>query len=424
MFNDVTFSNLQKNKNQKFFIYIPVTVLFMLSFSISALADFEKLPTLNAQSILNPQLFKGEYHSVKKQVKNDGLFNHYEVNSKFGTFNITSTPDLKVLVNELHAIADMKKIDVDDTAMSGLKQSSDNMVSGLKSLWNKPKETVQGAADGATSLYNRAKETVGSREAGNAEDSRLEQLIGISKSKGVIATKYHVNVYSQNKALQEQLDRLGRADFAGGLGVKVATNFVPGVGGLILSTSNATRVLNEKINSTPASQLWVDNKHKLEAMGIDEETIELFLNNPVFSPALSTLLVTSLDKMQGVENRELFVKVALKASNTDRAKMVTRIVMMTAGYHKNVMPLKKITTMGKVTQAIRKKDDARIALLPADYVVWNKQVADIVAEISNKKKETKAELWVVGSVSPRVMDELKKLNWKVVTKAQSKLVKK
>ncbi|MCK5697344.1 MAG: hypothetical protein KAI02_04225, partial [Gammaproteobacteria bacterium] len=406
------------------FVYIVSLFLLLILYTIPVMADFEKLPILNAQSILSPQLFKGKYHSVKKQVKNDGLFNHYVVNSKFGTFNVTSTTDLKILVNELNAIADMKKIDIDDTAISGLKKSGNNMVSGLKTLWNKPKETVKGAADGATSLFNRAKETVGSRKSGHAEDSTFEQLVGISKSKGIIASKYHVNVYSHNEVLQEQLDRLGRADFAGGLGVSVATSFVPGVGGLILSTSSTTRILNDTINNTPASKLWVDNKHKLEAMGMNTDITQLFLNNPFFSPTLSTLFVASLDKMKGVENRVLFMTVALQASNTDMAKMITRISIMTAGYHKNVMPLKKITTMGRVTQAIRKKDNTRIVLLPADYIVWNKLTANIVTEITNESKGGQAELWVVGSVSQRVMTELKKLNWKVMTQAQLKLVKK
>mgnify|MGYP001824874254 CR=1 FL=1 len=37
---------------------------------------------------------------------------------------------------------------------------------------------------------NTAKGTIGKRELTDAEDSRVEQLVGISKSKGKIATKY------------------------------------------------------------------------------------------------------------------------------------------------------------------------------------------------------------------------------------------
>jgi hypothetical protein len=60
--------------------------------------------------------------------------------------------------------------------------------------------------------------------------------------------------------------------------------------------------------------VWLQNKKKLLGMGMNEDTVELFLSNPVFSPALSTVLTTALDSMTGVENRELFLKVALQAN--------------------------------------------------------------------------------------------------------------
>ena len=132
------------------------------------------------------------------------------------------------------------------------------------------------------------------------------------KSKGIIATRYGVNVYSRNKVLQEELDRLGQADFLGGLGVGVATSFVPGVGGLAFTASCTARLLNEAINTTPASELWLQNKNKLLAMDMNGDTVELFLNNPSFSPAQTTVLVTALESMKGVANRGLFIKVALQ----------------------------------------------------------------------------------------------------------------
>ena len=95
-------------------------------------------------------------------------------------------------------------------------------------------------------------------------------------------------MYSSNQVLQKELDRLGQADYLGGLGVGVATSFVPGVGGLVLTTSGTARLLNEAINTTPGSELWLQNKNKLLAMGMDADTIELFLNNQVFNHRKST----------------------------------------------------------------------------------------------------------------------------------------
>ena len=210
-----------------------------------ALAEYEKPPTLQAKSILEPELIKGKNFTVKDQVRNDGLFNHYTIESRFGTFQADSTTDLKILVAEIDAIAAMKQVENEDTAVAGLKESGRKTATGLKNLFNDPQATLEGAASGVGSLFNRAKETVGKREAGDAEDSRFEQLVGVSKSKGIIASKYGVNVYSRNKVLKEELDRLGRADYLGGFGVGIASSFVPGVGGLVLTTSGTARLLNE-----------------------------------------------------------------------------------------------------------------------------------------------------------------------------------
>ncbi|MEN8190677.1 MAG: hypothetical protein ABFS19_12595 [Thermodesulfobacteriota bacterium] len=395
--------------------------LLLITFPHGAEATYEKPINLSAKEILAPELVKGSYHSVRDEVRNDGLFNHYRVDSRFGSFEAGSTKDLKILVHELSAIAAMEKVETDDTALAGLKQSGQNTVTGIKNLFNDPEATMEGAASGVGSLFNRVKKTVGKREATGAEDSRLEQLVGISKSKGKIATSYGVNVYSRNPALQAELDRLGQADFVGGLGVGVATSFVPGVGGLVLSVSGTARLLNEAINTTPASELWLQNKTKLLAMGVDEYIVELFLNNPSFSPALATVMVAALESMKGVEARDLFITVGLQAANPAMAATITKITVMTAAYHKEIAPLKSISPMARLTQGIR-KDGTRVVLLPTDYIIWSELVADAATSIHGQAQGNGLELWLLGSVSDRARGELGKLGWKIHTETGPRLL--
>ena len=403
-------------------LYCCLLTFFCLTIcAVPACPAYEEPPVLQAKSILQPELLKGKNHSVQDKVINDGLFNHYTVETSFGTFKAGSTGDLKNLVNEINAIAAMKQVETDDTMIEGLKQSGQKTITGVENLFSDPQGTLEGAVSGVGSLFNRAKETVGKRETTDAEDSKFKQLVGISKAKGEIATKYGVNVYSRNKVLQEELDRLGQADYLGGLGVGVASSFVPGVGGLVLSTSGAARLLNEAINTTPASELWLQNKNKLVGMGMNVDTVELFLNNPSFSPALSTVLVAALDSMKGVENRELFIKVALQAGDFDMAKTITKIAVMSAGYHKEIKSFKSFTSMARLTQGVR-KDGTRVVLLPTDYIIWNKRVAVAVTSVSKEAKENGIELWVVGSLSKQATSELKKQGWKIHTEANSQLL--
>ena len=382
---------------------------------------FEQPGQLKASLILKPEILKGKYHTVKEEVKNDGLFNHYEIDTPFGIFQASSTNNLKILVHEIDAIAAMKKVETDDTVVSSTIKSGENTVSGITNLVTDPQNTLEGAVSGVESLFNRAKVTIGSRKPTSSEDSRLEQLIGMSKAKGEIATKYGVDMYTRNPVLQEELDRLGQADYLGGLGVGVATSFIPGVGGLVLSTSGTARLLNEAINTTPASELWLQNQKKLLDMGIDSDTVELYLNNQSFSPTLMTVFVTALESLKGVENRELFVKVSLQASTPDMAKIITEISVMAAGYHKAISPLKGFAPMARVSQGIR-KDMTRVLFLPTDYIIWDKRVSEISNTLNSEAKGKGYELWTLGKLSKQATAEFQKLGWKIHTDVGPKLI--
>ena len=287
-----------------------------------------------------------------------------------------------------------------------------------------PKGTFESAAAGVGGLFNRAKRTVGKREATEAEDNKMAQLLGFSKSKGKIATQFGVNMYSRNEVLQTELDRLAWADYLGGLGVGMATSVVPGVGGVLLTTSGTARLLNEAINTTPASELWLQNKNKLLGMGMNEDTIELFLNNPHFSPALLTVMVTALDSLKGVDNRELYLKVALQAGTPDMAKIVTEATVLTAGYHKNIGPLKHLTPIARLARA--EKDDGTIVItLPGDHIIWSEMVADVTGSLAKKAhnaKGTGLEIWIPGDFSPMARGKLEEMGWKIHVKARNQLI--
>lgn len=410
----------------------PLSILFSFGLFLLAmypqniLAQFETQGVLKASAFLKPEVLKGKYYAVDEQVQNDGLFNTYSVKSTFGHFKVIGTSSLRILLGEIDAIAAMKKIETDDTAIESLKKSGENTVAGVKNLVSDPQGALTSAAAGVGSLFNRAKGTVGKRETTGAEDSKAAQLFGFSKSKGHIATQFGVNMYSRNEVLQAELDRLAWADYLGGLGVGVATSAVPGVGGLLLTTSGTARLLNEAINTTPASELWLQNKNKLLAMGMNEDSIELFLNNPVFSPTLQTVIVAALDAMKGVENRGLYLKVALQASHPDMAKVITELAVMTAGYHKNIAPLKRLSPIARLARA-EKKDGTIVVLLPSDHIIWSEKVAGLTTSLIEQTKTSKAagvEIWVMGDFSTMAGSKLKEMGWKVHTKAHSQLVPK
>ena len=320
----------------------------------------------------------------------------------------------------------MKQVETSDTVMQSLQKSGENTVAGLTNLVSDPEGTIRGAGQGISSLFSRASETVGRRELTETEDSRMKQFMGVTKSKGTIATRYGVSIYSRNAVLQEELDRLAMADYLGGISVGLATSVVPGVGGLVLSTSGTARLLNETINTTSASELWLQNKNKLLAMKMDADTIELFLNNPVFTPALQTVLVAALEILEGVANRELFIKVGLQASTPDMAQVITEMAVMAAGYHQHIAPLTGFTPMARLLKA-RKQDGTVVVLLPTDHMIWNQRVASVAGDLVRQGMADNAagfEIWTLGTFSDRARSALKLLGWQTHEQARNDLVPK
>lgn len=407
-------------------IIVVSTLLMVSAFTFAAqrvqptAATFDLPGLFDSSAMLESEMLKGKDFTLASQVRNDGLFNHYLIHSSFGDFRAITNTALRIRLLEIEAIAAMRQADTSGAALDGLKRSGGKTIDGAKNLITHPIKTIEGAAQGAGDLYARTTGTV-RRNASDTEDGTLAQLIGYSRLKGAIASRYGVNVYSRNLVLQHELDRLARANYLGGMSLGVATSFVPGVSGLMLSTSGAARVLNETINDTPASEIWLQNKSKLTAMelGLHNDRLELFLNNSVLSPALQTVLVTALQALEGVENRALFVELSLKVTDIHRANVITQIAVMAAKYHKNIAPIKEFTPMAQLLSAVV-MDGSMVILLPADYILWTEKFSGVARSMSARARLATGgtpALWVLGRVSPRTRAELHRRGWKVRAEA-------
>lgn len=396
-------------------VILSVCMMFVGNPVYAFSAEYEQPSFLGAEDVLPAELLHGDFHKVAGSVHNDGFFNTYQVKTPYGSFSIQTTWRLRQLVHELQVIQEMRKVETEDVVLSSLEQSGKNVVAGVGNLISDPQGAFEGAVSGAQSLFGRAKETIGKREISDAEDSRVEQLVGISKSKGEIATRYGVSVYTVNQPLQDELDRLGRADFAGGLGVGVAQAAIPGVGGALLSVSGSTRLLNEVINTTPASELWVRNKKALLELAFSSGLVEYFLNNPAYSPAQKTIITEAMKLLRGVKGSKVLLEMSLQASSHRMANVVTVFISMTAAYHEKVARLDRLQPVSRFAYGVE-QSGKRIVLLPTDHVLWSERLEDAVETVLSGaagSSKTEAEIWTIGTFSERAEMELKKKGWAV-----------
>ena len=231
-------------------------VILLFGTALRAAAQrYESSPVLKASQILPRELVSGLNYRVEERVINDGYQNHYKIYSKFGEFSVVSTAKLWKRIREINAIAVMDQVKVGKEFLDSFKEGGLKTLSGAKDLITKPVRTVFGTIAGVGKVFKSAGQNLFGSKRSKAEESRLKDVIGFSKVKRDYAHQFSVDVYSRNRALQDRLDDITWAGYAGGLSMSAAMMPISGGIGMAISLSRLSRTFNEIFRATPPSDL-------------------------------------------------------------------------------------------------------------------------------------------------------------------------
>jgi len=372
---------------------------------------FETPDILRASEILPPEMLEGENYNVHEDVLTYGFTNYYTIMSPFGTFEAEGDDMLQTRIHEIKAIEALQEIKKSKAFGEAAKKAATSSVKGAWSLISQPVKTVSGVPKGVGRLFSRVSEMV-KGDRGDSEDSVAKELIGFSAVKRQYAYKMGVDAYSSNEVLQRELNSISWAGFAGGVGVSLATIAVKGASKVAYFSIRGTKFIhgmNQILLDNAPEDLRRINREKLQQMGIEESVIEEFLRNPNFSPRHETILVHALSRMEGVRNRDQFIKQALFAESELDAFVFQRIAEMLYGYHTQVKPITEIIPIRRI--AVGYTDDQTIAItLPTDYVYWTERAAlglEAITRLQSAERTVqRTELWVTGRLTPRAKREL------------------
>jgi hypothetical protein len=401
-------------------------VLLALQPAVAMAAQAYEAPViLKASQVLPPDLLVGPNHRVEEQVQNDGYLNTYRVGSKFGTFVAVSTAMLRKRIGEINALVRMEQIKGTKEFTSALKEAGTDTLVGFKNLVTQPVETVKGAASGLGVVFRRASDAVSGPKRSEAEDSKVKDLIGFSKTKREYAYQLGVDAYTDNEKLQDRLNEISWAGYAGGITWAGAMAAVPGGAGIAITVSGTNKLLNDVFRTTPPVDLRRMNGEKLKAMDVHPEIADAFLNNATYSPRYQTLLVNALEEMKGVGNRATFVRLAAATANKDIAFFRTRQAEMYAGYNKTVAPVETFVALGEFAAARTTKNEI-VFNVPLDHLVWTEAMAKLItaadARVTQETRPANKQFWVTGTVSARARKELQSRGWQVQENSEARLL--
>lgn len=386
---------------------------------------YETAPVLAASQILPPELLSGPNHRVQERVTNDGYLNTYLIDSKFGTFTAVSTAMLRKRIGEINAMVMMEKVQGSKEYVSSIKEGGLDAMNSALSLMTKPVQTISTAVQGLGAAFTRVGESMFGAKRSSSEDARIKDLIGFSTAKRQYAYDFDVDVYSENQKLQDMLNKISWAGYAGSLTWSAAMAAVPGGAGVAMTVIGSNKLLNQVFQNMPPVELRKMNAEKLNAMGVHPEVVDAFINNTIFSPREQTLLVHALNEMTGVADRSALVRLALPSQNPTIALFRQRQAQMYAGYNKSVTPLERFISLGQFAVG-RTVNGTLVVNFPADYVVWTEPMAQMMTAGNQLVNElpgtTEKQIWFAGTLSPRARKEIESRGWQVRDRAEAQLM--
>ena len=379
---------------------------------------------LKASQVLPTGLLKGKNYTVKESVKNDGLFNIYELTTDDGPLTVQSTAVLMNRISELRALAAMDEINQAKEFGGGMVEGVKAPLRGAANLVTSPIDTTKSIFTGTGQFLSNVGRSVVSRDP--HQDNVLKTALGYDASKRGYAYEFGVDPYSSYEPMTTRIGQLARASVAGGVTVSMGMSFAgSGTFGVLLRSSATSDAMRQLVRDNPPGALEKINREKLEQMGVKESLIDGFLENYTFSPQEKTILVGELKSMKGVKGQDAFISLASTATDEATTLFWRRMAQMMAGYHANVSPVERIVNIGG--WAFLQKGTKVVELSPVDYLFWTKDVKGITQKITairEKMGVTLVEYWAAGQVDPQLKAFSESKGMKVMEHANNKLIKK
>ncbi len=384
--------------------------------SVSARADvaFEDPKVIPASSLQPSVLLSGSGWTVNPSVTMHNFHCRYSVASGFGVFNPHCDAEFYEAIQDIQAIAVMKKIVGSKIFVNSLGQS---VVAPLRTVGKVLEHPVDllgalpmNALGAGKTMAERVKEQLSFTPQSKFEDAVPLEVLGFSDAKRALAARLGVDPYSSNKVLQGELNKLAFAAYGGQMSIQGLLSLVPaaaiavGVAGLNMPPEIYSRVVDNSV-----TDLRVLDRKDLAALGIPKASSDKFFRAPIYSPLRATLLVDALKRMAGVEGLTDYLNGAAKAEKQVDAIFYQKTAQMMSFYHHAIRPLKKIVILFDIPVGIT-RDGRLVALLEYDYVWWTPLAQQVALTLRSYPlpggAKAPCEIWVSGRFSPLAQQQL------------------
>lgn len=387
-------------------------------------AGFEQGVTLRAADLLPEALLRGASHRVRDQVVTDGYLAHFRIDSDFGLMEATGVPHARRRIAEIEAIRKLVETSKSDLFAEGLKRSVEQPVAAVKNIVTKPVDSVKQAPRTVGHFFGKLGSSIGrevdkvkkgaegdspasATEVGRGIGDAAMNAAGFDKAKLDAARQLGVDPYTDNQRLQEEMDKVAWAFFAGGLPLRIGAAVASA--GVTLTATTLVGVPEETYALTRA-ELALRDETALQAMGVDAKALAAFMIQPAFSTTRRHRVVISLQALPKALGRGEVVKLANECSTAEQADFLTASLALLAERQRSgAADYTGLKVIGRLPAATTAGGALEVPA-PVDHVTWTEDVAGFASRDDLRGMDK--VLVHTGSLSPRTQAGLAAAGWK------------
>ncbi len=367
--------------------FLPLACAAMIAPAFSqAPAAYETGVVLKASDLLPAEILRGPSYRVRDRVVTDGYLAHFEIDSDFGTFDAIGVPQAKRRIVEAEAIKTLVETSKGDLFAEGLKRSIEQPIDAVKNIVKDPIKSVKQAPATVGHFFTKVGSAIG-RAGGRVKDSienngpapsgaavgeAAKNAAGFDKAKLATAKQLGVDPYSDNARLQEEMDKVTWAFFAGGLPLRVGAAVVSA--GVAVVATNMVGIPEDTYALTQ-SELALRDGRSLAAMGISDEDIKTFQLYGPLSTTRRHRITLALEALPKAKGRGRIIQQANACESAEDADfLIAALAILADRQRSGAADYASLEVLGRLPGAMNAKGELEVPA-PVDYVTWTEQVA-------------------------------------------------
>jgi hypothetical protein len=388
---------------------------------------FETGVPLPAIEFLPAELLQGPCHRVRDTVVTDGYLAHFKIDTDFGTFSAIGTPQAKRRIAEAGAIRKLVETSKGDLFAEGLKRSVEQPIDAVKNIVTRPVDSIKQAPKTVGHFFGKVGSAIGrgvnkvvddtsgdkpkpsAGEVGAGIGETAKNAAGFDKARLDTAKQLGVDPYSDNARLQEEMDKVTWAFFAGGLPLRLGAALASGGASIALTATNMVGIPEDTYALTQ-SELALRDQRALEAMGVTTGDIDAFQIQSALSTTRRHRIVTALQAMPTTKGRGNAIRLANACASPDQAEFLANAIALLAERQASgAADYASLKVIGRLPGAVTTAGELHVPA-PVDHVTWTEDVATFA---SRDDLGPEPRLLVhTGRLSPAAAAGLAAAGWK------------